>query len=549
MIDRCMLEMLEEPDQGTVNGFLKGLRFRRLNKVRSFYLHAFSQSQLSYNKSDLYIGHIAYDELPRSEIRTRPGKPHRGRYPTTKDATRPLQTTSDASIHGLSELVGFKMLEQRPSFEEPQEASPDVPSLGTVDYVSILNRVLEMTATRHKSRYGVFFDSELASNVKETLIATLTPAVINAFEKGIHGLEDLQNIGGEPEALQDAGIYLHILWNGPRIFWLYIGQAVNLSVRIADHKNIGYRKRHPSLHYHVWNSLEDIGSLFVKLANLNGAKWQEAKLPGLGQPLAYILNLLEMWLCCAFQTLTSDILDDFLPPDIPRVWAGLHLNVAAPVWQRFPHESLVVNPEIGRQTYLQFLFSEDLARRQWAEGIRDSYHGLRCSPQKLFREYYFRQQTQSSQRGVKQAQIYMIQKYSLFLQNGILTIIYPHEASAWRIVFNDFRFTVPYAVRQDWSLEQGDPVYLVPFLMERPHPLRYAREALPTDPASRLLIGMRAIDGQKQAWLFAKGKITVDRMNRLVDIFEGVPYEESLEREELRRQKANMKKTEQASKE
>lgn len=169
------------------------------------------------------------------------------------------------------------MLEQRQSFEEPLEARPDVRSIGEVEYLSVNPQPCPQgDSSKNKTRCRAVFDSELASKLKEALIATLSPAVINGFE-GIHGSEDLQDTGGKPETLQDVGIYLFILWKGPRIFWLYIGQAVNLSARIADHNNIGYRKRHPSLHYHIRNSLEDINPLFVKLASLNGDRCQEAK--------------------------------------------------------------------------------------------------------------------------------------------------------------------------------------------------------------------------------------------------------------------------------
>lgn len=84
------------------------------------------------------------------------------------------------------------------SSEEPLEVPPDIPSLGKVDYVLILNHVLKMTATKHKSRYRAIMDSALGSNLKETLIANLSAAVINAFEEEIHGSEDLQNFGEKP---------------------------------------------------------------------------------------------------------------------------------------------------------------------------------------------------------------------------------------------------------------------------------------------------------------------------------------------------------------
>ncbi|KAL2823528.1 hypothetical protein BDW59DRAFT_163105 [Aspergillus cavernicola] len=210
----------------------------------------------------------------------------------------------------------------RPKVEKPKEAQFIVPCLGKVDYIRVLVRVLEVTERKQSADTANFLE---------------------AFEEGIEGLNDLQRIGGDPETLRAPGVYLHALWKNSKEFWIYIGQALALSDRIGDHNNVGYRKRHPSLHYHTWNSFEDVGSIFVKLLSFDGYELQGSDVQDFqGESLHYLLNLAEMWLCCAFQSLSPTALRDFLPADTPIIWAGLHLNVlpmkllaGKPLWTIF----------------------------------------------------------------------------------------------------------------------------------------------------------------------------------------------------------------------
>lgn len=123
--------------------------------------------------------------------------------------------------------------------------------------------------------------------------------------------------------MKEAGVYLHILWlkENPKVFWLYVGQSVCLRDRITDHHSRRHHGTHFCLHYYIWNNPdpEEIDSLFVTL-------YIDDKQDRPNQQL--LLNLAEMWLCCIFQTLTSLHLDQYLPEDVDKSWAGHHLNVA-----------------------------------------------------------------------------------------------------------------------------------------------------------------------------------------------------------------------------
>lgn len=119
----------------------------------------------------------------------------------------------------------------------------------------------------------------------------------------------LLRIGSNPEISNDAGIYLHILWreNDHDMFWLYVGQASDFSDRMKNHNDPLRRYRNPSLHYHIWDSIQDINSVFVTLGTYTKAQCVEDQL---------ILNLGEMWMCLIFQTLRPLHLEQFLPQDV-----------------------------------------------------------------------------------------------------------------------------------------------------------------------------------------------------------------------------------------
>jgi hypothetical protein len=87
--------------------------------------------------------------------------------------------------------------------------------------------------------------------------------------------------------------------------------------------------------------------------------------------------------------------------------------------------------------------------------------------------------------------------------------------------FGDFFFTI----RSDTPVRPGDDIAIQAFLTENPHPDRYARFAMATDPASRLLVGLTC--SKWEGWLFSEGEKDVFKMNSLVDILENVPNEES----------------------
>ncbi|KAL4788001.1 hypothetical protein BJX76DRAFT_353554 [Aspergillus varians] len=99
----------------------------------------------------------------------------------------------------------------------------------------------------------------------------------------------------------------------------------------------------------------------------------------------------EMWMSLIFQTLTSHRLDEYLPKSVKRLWSGKNLNVALPLWQGFTgnkEQRAMEDACGGRLSFQQYLLSDDLAIRQWAEHARDSFNDIRNSPDPILRKYY-----------------------------------------------------------------------------------------------------------------------------------------------------------------
>lgn len=141
----------------------------------------------------------------------------------------------------------------------------------------------------------------------------------------------------------------------------------------------------------------------------------------------------------------------------------------------------------------QLLCSSHLSNHQWTENLGDPYYNLRNSPDALIREYYFEQQTQISRPGPQNVGHEKFERHAHFLSNRVHTEAHPEPPGI--VLFYTFRSDIHKDIQI--PLKPGDPVYFQPFLIERLDPDRYARRALFTDPASHLLVGLKATKGGK----------------------------------------------------
>ncbi|KAL2814663.1 hypothetical protein BJX63DRAFT_392151 [Aspergillus granulosus] len=282
------------------------------------------------------------------------------------------------------------------------------------------------------------------------------------------------------------------------------------------------RRRHPSLHYHVWDSATDMESVFVTLAENDAPSCPTAQL---------FLNMQEMWMSLIFQTLTSLRLDEYLPESVPRLWSGNNLNVALPLWQGFTEkeDQAAMNDGCGgRLSFQQYLLSDDPIIRGWAKDARDAFNDIRNSPDPLLRRYY---QDLHLQRRVKAQRTWddkQLQNLRQYLSTEMTTEVRISQGGTIdEVGCGKFRFTISKSL--GLVLGERAQVSLRLHLTDTVHPHRYAQKTEPRDPASRLAVSLGGCDalGPFHVWLKTKGICNVKKMNSLVDILEGFSLEES----------------------
>ncbi|KGO74370.1 hypothetical protein PITC_008940 [Penicillium italicum] len=436
----------------------------------------------------------------------------------------------------------------------------------------MVKRILETNS--QQKRYQDFVNRE---NIEDHLLGSLTRATLAVLQGQLIGPNELIKIGGDPESDPDPGVYLHILLI-PGLMYLYTGQADNLSERTRYHNDPAFRRRHPSLHYKIWEWLEEtrgLTSTFVKIAGF--------KRKCRGESDQLLLNLQEMFTACVFQTLRSSDLEFYLPDEVEIRWGGRGLNVALPIWQgctlgegkKFLHEI-----GLSKQDFTAALHSQDILVREWAMEVRDAYQSLRSHPDPRVQEvwvqgfrrfqdaaakriyschdkqdhssdpdyslYFFEEARLSySGRGGRKWTI-ELQKKSFksaqeFLSSGKKVGLYRTGGrgvfSVYYSLYNISLSTVSRLLKGDGDTipeksgyVPGKSGFLKPILLTRPTPLRHAQRAIPSDPASRLVILADIEPGDGTGYFYrleTNSEVAPPKFNRIVDLMEGIWYEES----------------------
>lgn len=240
-----------------------------------------------------------------------------------------------------------------------------------------------------------------------------------------------------------------------------------------------------------------------------------------------LLNLLEMWMACLFRTLTAKDLDTYLPPSVDRSSAGRHLNVVPPVWQRFHDEDPQTRKEIfDRAAFEELLRSADPAVRLWARHAIASYNDLQNSSDPRLRRYWFennrrqlqRAWTANEQRAIEHMKVYQI-------EGKEVTVCCSRGRDRGNFSCGKFNFPLP----QSLGTSSGSKLFVQFHLYESAVSHRYASQAMPYDPASRLAIsikGCNTFDVKVDKWLQSPGKRIPMKINTLVDMLEGIPLTE-----------------------
>lgn len=356
-------------------------------------------------------------------------------------------------------------------------------------------------------------------------------------------ISSLAGIGGSPEDDEGPGVYLHILkarQESTQPFYLYVGQASSLCLRIKDHNDRSYRKRHPCLHYRVWDLLQSAcllyESIFVKLVDLGSVLSY-----GVAEQRHLIINLSEMFMACALQTLRKRDLHIYLPETLRKPWADRHLNLALPLWQGLSEDPK--DMRMSKASFEEALHSLDPVIRDWAVGVRNAYQSLRDHPDPRVREYWmsnFRsiQEFDGVDKAYMTAQKAAHEAALQFLTNGADCRIYQVGHGYYMAQYSIYQFSLG-SMFDRWSLKdkvagkhglvRGKTVFVKPFLLNEPNPLRYAQHALPIDPSGRLVVAASENGGMngKLVFLFGSQEKQAMRLNRLVDTMEGLSFHES----------------------
>ncbi|GIJ83625.1 hypothetical protein Asppvi_002450 [Aspergillus pseudoviridinutans] len=407
---------------------------------------------------------------------------------------------------------------------EPMGISIVLSNLGSIDRLSILDTIIDKVMSKYEGRYGMFLKSDSGRSLKAVLEGNLNQKVKSLCEAGTFELDRLLQIGNMGEQPNESGVYMHILYrrSNPGRFWLYVGQAFKLHERISSHNDPAHRQAQPSLHYHVWESAEDMVSEFVTLAVHKITSSRDDQ---------FILNFQEMWMACVFQTMTAKHLEEYLPESINKAWSGRHLNVAPPIWQGFGDLAAWKEAIGGTEAFKDFLNSPDSAIRGWAWDLRHAFNDLRNSPDPIHRAYYFDVMLRNRKLAEEVCEKRKIENLQRILSQGMTRTIFGGDDTqkAHLISCSGFAFTISRQLRL--GVRVGDLVRLRFHLTATPNPQKYATKASQTDPASRLAVSIEGggTHGDYHVWLRNPGDKVVSRMNALVDALEGVPLTESKE--------------------
>ncbi|PVI01067.1 hypothetical protein DM02DRAFT_525729, partial [Periconia macrospinosa] len=310
------------------------------------------------------------------------------------------------------------------------------------------------------------------------------------------------------------GIYVHVIWlkHNPDHFYLYVGQSIELQNRIANHRNPAYREKHRSLHYYIWdlasqeqNKEYEVEENFVFLSVYK----DEA------HPL--LLNLLEFWCSLMLQTLTRNALSAYLPKGALSPRAGMHLNVALPIYQSIQGDA--VTDSLHGDLYN----SMDPMVQQYYSNLRRKFFELKYSPNPMLRNYYKKAMQERQINASTTKRRYSAKRALQGIEVPVRFTKRRYGDTAQIVTISHFNFTLS---RDIVHAENGDLVEVQCHLSDGVHEHCYARKSLAMDSAARLGIHVEGVNSKNgrtfAVWLHSDGDLAVFRMNTLVDMLEGL---------------------------
>lgn len=140
-----------------------------------------------------------------------------------------------------------------------------------------------------------------------------------------------------------------------------------------SHGDPWYQQKHPCLHYYVLNT-GGMESQFVLLAEFD----TKNHTPGL------LLNIIKMWYCLLFQTLTKGDLARYLPEDIEIRCPAIHLIVATPLQKR-AYDGQYKRISV-RKSFVDLYRSANPLVQQYYRSLRQRFYDIPHSNDPILRE-------------------------------------------------------------------------------------------------------------------------------------------------------------------
>lgn len=278
-------------------------------------------------------------------------------------------------------------------------------------------------------------------------------------------------------------------------------------IRIRHRNDLEYRKRHPSLHYYVWEQLgPNAGSVWVILSAPERTV----------NPLT--LNCLEMWSAVTLQTLPKTTLMRYLPGEIFSPRAGCHLNVSSPLSQKAQSFGPAKNA-LG-----DLYMSDNPILREYYRMQQKEYHTLRCSDDLFLRNYWW----DSQRRGIDTRTNGARNKNCIDFLTGVeVKVHFDFRRSIQEIYICGHTLKIRLSIVK---LDPSEPLLVQCYLADDPDNDRYALDSRSYDDASRLVIRMKGKTREGRVFdgtAYGLGERTVFKLNAIYDTLVGRSLEES----------------------
>ncbi|KAI9711612.1 MAG: hypothetical protein M1812_007134 [Candelaria pacifica] len=191
----------------------------------------------------------------------------------------------------------------------------------------LLYAILATDGPEPMGTWGLPALATILQNLLWILEKNLRTEVYTLLEEGkaddLESLRELFSSQG-PLSYTGAGIYMHVVIGHDGVFRLYIGQSINVSQRMREHRTHANDPKKASLRYAAVNSsAEDFWLLVARCDQLDDEELQPR------------LNIMEKWCTLCFQSLPMPQLIKYLPLGAHITSAGRHLNVASPIAQGY----------------------------------------------------------------------------------------------------------------------------------------------------------------------------------------------------------------------